>query len=40
LTSRADHDAVKRDLKPIYTAPTPAAAAAAMDEFKDTWGGK
>ncbi len=40
LTSRADHDAVKRDLKPIYTAPTPAAAAAAMDAFEDTWGRK
>ncbi|MBL7489215.1 IS256 family transposase [Frankia sp. AgB1.9] len=40
LTSRADHDAVKRDLKPIYTAPTPGAAAAAMDEFEETWGKK
>lgn len=40
LTSRADHDAVKRDLKPIYTAPTPAAAEAAMDAFEETWGKK
>jgi transposase-like protein len=40
LTSRADHDAVKRDLKPIYTAPTPAAAEAAMNAFEDTWGSK
>ncbi|KLL09721.1 IS256 family transposase [Protofrankia coriariae] len=40
LTSRADHDAVKRDLKPIYTAPTPEAAAFALDEFEETWGKK
>jgi transposase-like protein len=38
LTSRRDWDAVKRDLKPIYTAPNPAAAAAAMDSFEDSWG--
>ncbi|MBL7498729.1 IS256 family transposase [Frankia sp. CNm7] len=40
LTSRADHDAVKRDLRPIYTAPTPEAAAVALDEFEETWGKK
>lgn len=40
LASRADHDAIKRDLKPIYTAPTPAAAAEAMDAFEESWGKK
>jgi putative transposase len=40
LTSRADHDAVKRDLKPIYTAPNPAAALAALEEFEEKWGRK
>jgi putative transposase len=40
LTSRADHDAVKRDLKPIYTAPNPAAARAALEEFEEKWGRK
>jgi putative transposase len=38
LTSRRDHDALKKDLRPIYTAPTPAAARAAMDEFAQSWG--
>ncbi len=38
LTSRRDHDAIKRDLRPIYTAPTPQAAAVALDEFEETWG--
>ncbi|MEX5711701.1 IS256 family transposase [Parafrankia sp. FMc6] len=40
LTSRADHDAVKRDLKPIYTASSAAAAEAAMDDFEEAWGKK
>lgn len=40
LVSRADHGAIKRDLKPVYTAPTPAAAVEAMDAFEDTWGRK
>jgi transposase-like protein len=31
---------VKRDLKPIYTTPTPAAAEAAMDAFEEAWGKK
>lgn len=33
-----DRRAVARDLKPIYTAPTPDAAQAALDEFETTWG--
>src|ERR1700754_467276 len=33
LTSRRYWDELKRDLKPVYTAPSPAAAAAAMDAF-------
>jgi putative transposase len=40
LTSRRDSDAIKRDIKPIYTAPTAAAAAAALDELEDKWGDK
>src|SRR5436305_9833957 len=38
LVSRRDWDAVKRDIKPIYTASSPDAAAAALDEFEDKWG--
>ncbi len=34
LVSRRDWEAVKRDIKPIYTAPSPDAAAAALDEFE------
>ncbi|WP_346660149.1 IS256 family transposase [Amycolatopsis sp. QT-25] len=40
LVSRRDWDAVKRDIKPIYTAPSPHAAAAALDEFEEKWGAK
>ena len=40
LASRADHDAIKKDLRTIYTAPSAAAAAAALDDFEDKWGGK
>jgi transposase-like protein len=40
LTSRADWDAVKRDLKPIYTAPTADAAAVALEDFEQKWGKK
>jgi putative transposase len=40
LTSRADSDAIKRDIKPIYTAPNAAAALAALDELDEKWGGK
>src|SRR6478672_9249482 len=32
LASRRDHDALRHDVKPIYTAPTPAAARTALEE--------
>jgi putative transposase len=37
LTSRRDHDAIKRGIKPIYEAPTADAAAVALDEFAEAW---
>lgn len=37
LVARQDWDAVKRDIKPIYTAPSPDAAAIAMDELEEKW---
>lgn len=40
LTSRADSDAIKRDIKPLYTAPTAEAALAALDELEEKWGKK
>lgn len=40
LASKRDWDAIKRDVKPIYTAPSPAAARAAMDELAEKWGAK
>jgi len=40
LTSRADSDAIKRDLKPIYTAVNADAAPAALDDLEDKWGTK
>ncbi|MFD2422656.1 IS256 family transposase [Amycolatopsis pigmentata] len=40
LASRRDWDAVKRDIKPIYTAPSPDAALAALDELEEKWGKK
>jgi transposase-like protein len=40
LTSRADSDAIKRDIKPIYTAPTADAALNALDELEANWGNK
>ncbi len=40
LASRRDWDAVKRDIKPIYTAPNPEAAMAALDELEEKWGTK
>ena len=40
LASKRDWDAVKRDVKPIYTAPSPTAARAALDELTDRWGTK
>ncbi|MFI6032564.1 IS256 family transposase, partial [Amycolatopsis magusensis] len=40
LVSRKDWDAVKREIKPIYTAPNPAAALAALNDLDETWGKK
>ena len=40
LASRADHDAIKKDLRVIYTAPTADAAAFALEEFEEKWGKK
>lgn len=40
LTSRADWDAMKRDIKLIYTAPNPGAAGAALEELEARWGKK
>jgi putative transposase len=40
LASKRDWDAIKRDLKPIYSAPSPAAARAALDELAEKWGTK
>lgn len=38
--ARQNWDAIARDIKPVYTAPTPAAAEARFAEFADTWGSK
>ena len=40
LASRRDWDALKRDLKPVYTAVNAAAARAAFDELAERWGGR
>jgi putative transposase len=40
LASRRDWDAVKQDIKPIYTAPNPDAALVALDELEEKWGSK
>jgi transposase-like protein len=40
LSSRRDWDALKRDLKPIYTAVNATAARAAFDELAERWGAK
>jgi putative transposase len=37
LVPSQDRDAVKRDIKPIYSAPSPDAAAIAMDELEEKW---
>jgi transposase-like protein len=40
LTSRRDVDAIKRDIKSIYSAANVDAAAAALDELEEKWGDK
>jgi len=40
LASRRDWDALKHDVKPIYTAVNAAAARAALDELTEKWGQK
>jgi transposase-like protein len=40
LAARQDWDAVKRGIKPIYTAPNPAAATAALDDLEEKLGRK
>jgi putative transposase len=40
LVSRRDWDAIKRDIKPIYTAPTRDAALVALDELDEKWAAK
>lgn len=40
LASKRDWDALKRDLKPIYSAPNPAAARAALEDLTEKWGSK
>ena len=40
LASRADHDALKKDLRAIYTAPTADAAEFALEELEEKWGKK
>ena len=37
LASRRDWDGLKRDVKPIYTAPNETAARAALDDLAETW---
>jgi putative transposase len=38
--SRKDWEAISKELRPVYTAPTEAAAAARFAEFTETWGGR
>jgi putative transposase len=40
LASRADWDAMARDLRPVYVAATEQAAKERLSEFAATWGGK
>ncbi|WUC07776.1 IS256 family transposase [Nocardia sp. NBC_00565] len=40
LAGRQHWDALRRDVKPIYTAPNAAAARAALDDFTERWGTK
>jgi putative transposase len=38
LASKRDWDALKRDVKPVYTAVNAEAARAALDQLAETWG--
>lgn len=38
LVSRKHWDALKRDLKPVYAAPSPDAALTALEELEEKWG--
>lgn len=40
LASKKDWDALKRDVKPIYTAPNHIAARAALEDLDEKWGKK
>jgi putative transposase len=40
LVSQRDWGALKRDVKPIYTAPNPDAALVALEELDEKWGKK
>jgi putative transposase len=40
LASKRDWDALKKDVKPIYTAPNADAALVALEELEEKWGGK
>jgi putative transposase len=40
LTSGKDVDAIKRDIRPIYTAPSADAALAALGDLEEKWGDK
>ncbi len=40
LASRADWDRMAKDLRPVYTAPTEAAAKERLGEFDELWGEK
>lgn len=40
LAARQHWDAIKRDIKPIYTAPNPSGTLAALDELDEKWGKK
>ena len=40
LASKKDWDALKRDVKPIYIAPNPNAARAALEDLDEKWGKK
>jgi transposase-like protein len=40
LVARQDADAIKRDIKPIYTAPNADAALVALEELEEKWGRK